>query len=248
MVKSTDGGATWTAPLSISTLVDISSLRNTAFRVNSYPAAAAAPNGDLYVTWATASSGHSVAVYSKSTDGGATWSTPAPVFAAGNRTADGYPVTNPDSTTLNAPNPTGPIEDVFPAASASANGDVYLGAYRGDYVSPWQTCASGPPAPVGRITCDTLGNYIHNTRLDYFVRDVTTATTNTVSTHPINTRYQFGGGFFGDYTDMSADSVGNFHAFWTDSNNVQNVVWWYGFQFVSTPIHQQDVVTGSGNF
>jgi len=25
-------------------------------------------------------------------------------------------------------------------------------------------------------------------------------------------------------------------------------VWWYGLEFVPTPIHQQDVVTGSGNF
>jgi hypothetical protein len=25
-------------------------------------------------------------------------------------------------------------------------------------------------------------------------------------------------------------------------------VWFYGFQFVPTAIHQQDVVTGSGNF
>ena len=72
--------------------------------------------------------------------------------------------------------------------------------------------------------------------------------TNTVSTHPINTRYHFGGGFFGDYTDISANSTGTFHAFWTDSNNVQNVVWWYGFEFVPTPVHQQDVVTNSGNF
>jgi hypothetical protein len=68
-----------------------------------------------------------------------------------------------------------------------------------------------------------------------------------VSTHPINTRYGFGGTFFGDYTDISANS-GTFHAFWTDSNNVQSGVWFYGFQFVPTPIHQQDVVTGSGNF
>jgi hypothetical protein len=273
MVKSTDGGATWSAPLSVSTLADVIPVHDTAFRVNSFPAAAAAPNRDLYVTWTTEvknnattyggdsdcaanivgtsavlANCHAVAVYSKSTDGGATWSDPALVFTPGNRTAVGYPVTNPDSTVLNAPSPTGPIEDVFPAAAVSANGHVYLGAYRGDYVSPWQTCASGPPPPEGRINCTTLGNYIHNTRLDYFVRDVTTSMTNTVSTHPINTRYHFGGGFFGDYTDMSANSTGTFHAFWTDSNNVQNVVWWYGFEFVPTPIHQQDVVTNSGNF
>ena len=76
------------------------------------------------------------------------------------------------------------------------------------------------------------------------VTDLTTA--NKVTTHPINTRYGFGGGFFGDYTDMAAGSDNVLHAFWTDSNNEQSVVWWYGLQFVPTLIHQQDVVTGSG--
>jgi hypothetical protein len=171
------------------------------------------------------------------------------VFAAGSRTAAGYPVTNPDGTTLNAPNPTGPIEDVFPAAAVSANGHVYLGAYRGTVVSPWQTCAMPNPldTAVGRIDCLQLGNYVNNTRLDYVVRDLSGGT-NAVNTQPINTRYGFGGGFFGDYTDIAAGLNNFFHAFWTDSNNVQNVVWWYGFQFVPTAIHQQDVVTGSGNF
>jgi hypothetical protein len=286
MVKSTDGGNTWTAPLSVSTLTEIPGVRNTAFRVNSFPAAAVGPNGDVYVTWNTevdnttpiytgdpgcayylpgnhVSTCHSVAVYTTSTNGGATWSDPAPVFAAASRTADGYPVTQPtpdpdpngcqanngcDGSTFNAPSPTGPVEDVFPAAAAATNGHVYLGAYRGDYVSPWQTCFAGPPPPEGRINCTYLGRYIHNTRLDYFVRDIATNMTNTVSTHPINSRYHFGGGFIGDYTDMSAGSDGIFHAFWTDTNNVQNVVWWYGLEFTPTMIHQQDVVTGSGSF
>jgi len=69
-----------------------------------------------------------------------------------------------------------------------------------------------------------------------------------VNTQLINTRYGFGGTFFGDYTDIAAGSDNVFHAFWTDSNNEQTVVWFYGFQFVPTLIHQQDVVTGSGSF
>src|SRR5437870_7453224 len=120
MVKSTDGGATWSAPVSVSTLADVIPVHNTAFRVNSFPAAAVASNGDVYVTWTTEvknsspiytgdtdcayfivgtstvqANCHAVAVDSKSTDGGATWTAPAPVFAAGSRTADGYPVTQP---------------------------------------------------------------------------------------------------------------------------------------------------------
>jgi hypothetical protein len=248
-------------------------LAKTAFRVNSFPAAAAAPNGDLYATWtgevpndASTYAGttgcadwlvgqptvrancHSAAVYSKSTNGGATWSAPGAVFQQGTQTDVGYPVTNPDGSTLEAPDPAGEIEDVFPAAAASAGGKVYLGAYRATTVSPWQTCAAGPAPPPGRITCTTLGNYIHNARLDYVVRDVTTNVTNAVNTHPINTRNGFGGGFFGDYTDLTAAPDGTFHALWTDSNNKQTVVWFYGFEFVPTPINQEDVVTSSGNY
>ena len=243
VVKSTDGGASWGKPRLISTLADSHVLTNTAFRDNSYPAAAAAPNGDLYATWTTMIGAASTAVYSKSTDGGTTWSAPVRVFAAATRTAVGYP-----GGSLSAPSPTGPVEDVFPAVDVGSNGHVYFGSYRGNTVSPWQICASGPAAPVGRITCDVLGGYIHNTRLDYVVTDLTTSQTRTMSTHPINTRYGFGGGFFGDYTDISVGSDGLVHALWTDSNNEQNVTWFYGAQFVPTPIHQQDIVTATGNF
>ena len=247
MVKSTDGGATWGAPKAIAPLVDIAPLHDTAFRVNSFPAAAAAGNGDLYATWTTETSAGSVAVYSKSTNGGATWSAPARVFAAATRTPIGYPAAQPSGGTLNAPAPA-PAEDVFPAAATGPTGHVYLSAYRGDVVSPWQTCASAPPAPVGRIECDALGDYVHNTRLDYVVTDLTTGATQTVSTHPINTRNGFGGGFFGDYTDLAVGSDGTFHALWTDSNNKQTVVWFYGAEFTPTLINQEDVVTTTGSF
>jgi hypothetical protein len=247
MVKSGDGGANWSKPVQVSTVADSHLLRNTAFRNNSYPAAAAAPNGDLYATWTTQTSDGSVAVYSKSTDGGATWSTPARVFTASTRTPIGYPVTQPGGGTLDAPDPAGAVEDIFPAVGVGPNGNVYMGAYRGDVVSPWQTCAAGPAPPPGRIACDTLGDYIHNTRLDYVVRNLST-TTQTVSTHPINTRNGFGGGFFGDYTDLAVGPDNVFHAFWTDSNNRQTVVWFYGFEFTPTPINQEDVATASGSY
>jgi hypothetical protein len=269
VVKSTDGGATWSKPVAISKLTDSMELADTLFRLNSFPAAAAAPNGDLYATWTTetktnvldgeaacadwlstdVSGCQSVAVWSRSTDGGATWTAPARVFPAGaTRTPEGYPVNQPsDGSPFNAPDPLGPVEDVFPAIAING-GKVYLGSYRGDVVSPWQTCANAPAPPEGRINCTKLGDYIHNTRLDYVVRDLTTDATQTLSTHPINTRNGFGGGFFGDYTDMSADSAGTVHALWTDSNNKQTVEWFYGLQFVPTSINQEDVVTASGNF
>jgi len=243
VVKSTDGGVSWGQPVQVSTLRDSHVLTDTAFRDNSYPAAAAAPNGDLYATWTTMVGQTSTAVWSRSTDGGTTWSAPANAFPAATRAAVGYPVTQPDGSTLAAPAPIA-VEDIFPAVDVSPTGHVYLGAYRGATVSPWQTCAAGPEPPVGRIACDTLGDYIHNTRLDYVVTDL--ATTATVSTHPINTRNGFGGGFFGDYTDLSVGSDGQFHAFWTDSNNKQTVVWFYGVEFAPTVINQEDVVTAAG--
>jgi hypothetical protein len=91
-----------------------------------------------------------------------------------------------------------------------------------------------------------LGDYIHNTRVDYWVTDGTD--TSVVSTHPINTRNGFGGGFFGDYTDIAYGSDGALHAFWTDSNNKQSVVWWFGLQFVPTRINQEDVAVWNGTF
>jgi hypothetical protein len=263
MAKSTDGGATFSTPVEIAPLQDIISPANTVFRVNSFPAADVAPNGDLYVSWSSQQSNssglcpsrtntdcHLSALYSRSTDGGATWSTPALIFPAldaSTRTAIGYPVTQPDGSTLNAP-AARRVDTFWPAVAISQSGRVYMSAYAADVVSPWQTCASGPPLPEGRINCTALGPYIHNARLDYAVADLSTSTSNIVSTHPINTRYHFGGGFIGDYTALAVGSDNMFHAFWTDTNNVQSVVWWYGLEFVPTPVHQQDVVTASGNY
>src|SRR5579859_2720444 len=275
MVKSTDGGVTWSKPMAVSTLTDIAPLKNTAFRVNSFPAAAVSANGDLYVTWDTdvtngsvtsfagdpscayflpggnPANCHSVAVYSKSTNGGATWTAPQPDFPAyepATQTPVGYPVTNPDGTMLNAPAPPPLDEEVFPAAAVAPNGNVYFSAYVADIVSPWQTCAQPASGVQGRINCLQLGNYVNNSRLDYTVADLTTGTSSLATTQPINTRYGFGGGFFGDYTDIAVGPDNAFHALWTDTNNVQAVTWFYGLQFVPTPIHQQDVATASGNF
>ncbi len=261
IVKSTDGGVSFGTPVAIAQLQDVIPLANTVFRVNSFPAGAAAPNGDLYVAWSTLMSNggglcptrtntgcHSVTVYSKSTNGGATWNAPVPIFPAldaSTQTAVGYPVTQPNGNTLNAPTARR-VDTLWPGVAVSPSGRVYLSAYAADTVSPWQTCASAPPAPEGRINCLALGNYINNARLNYYVTNVGSGGTQKVSTHPINTRNGFGGGFIGDYTDLAVGANNVFHAFWTDSNNKQNVVWFYGFQFVPTLINQEDVVTASG--
>ncbi|MCL4561163.1 MAG: glycoside hydrolase [Chloroflexi bacterium] len=267
VVKSTDGGVTFSKPIAISQLVDISPLPNTLFRVNSFPAAAVAPNGDVYVTWNTLvdnSTGklcstftyngcHSAAVYSMSTDGGMTWSPfqlDFPAVDASTQTAEGYPVKQPDGSMLNAPATLLRVDQVFPAVAVSPSGKVYMSAYIADFVSPWQTCQTpASPTSVGRIDCLTLGKFIDNARLDYEVSDLTSNVASTVTTHHINTQYGFGGGFFGDYTDIAVGSNNVFHAFWTDSNNQQDVIWFYGYEFAAgTKTNQQDVVVYNGGY
>jgi hypothetical protein len=264
IVKSTDGGVSWSKPTKIADVQDAIPIANAVYRDDSFPAGAAAPNGNLYVAWSTQTSDstgglcptrtnngcHLAAVYSKSTDGGTTWSAPVPILPsldASNRTPVGYPVAQPDGSTLNAPAPRR-VDTQWPGVAVSPSGRVYMSAYGADVVSPWQTCAAGPAPPEGRINCTTLGNYIDNARLDYYVTNVGSGTVQKVSTHPINTRNGFGGGFIGDYTSLAVGSDNAFHAFWTDTNNKQTVVWFYGLQFVPTILNQEDVVTASGSF
>lgn len=261
IVRSSDGGVTWSKPVAVAQLQGIIPVADTAFRVNSFPAGAAAPNGDLYVAWSTLMSDsgglcqtrtnngcHSAAVYSKSTDGGLTWSAPVPIVPlldASTRTAVGYPVTQPGGSTLNAP-AARRVDTLWPGVAISPSGRVYMSAYAADTVSPWQICADGPAPPEGRINCHELGDYIHNARLNYYVTNLGSGGTQMVSTHPINTRNGFGGDFMGDYTDLAVASDEVFHASWTDTNNKQTVVWFYGLEFAPTVINQEDVATAYG--
>ena len=278
MVASSDGGVSWSKPVAVAPAVDIIPPFNTVFRVNSFPAADIAPDGTLYVAWSSEvnddattygadpvcayfisgvssvyNNCHSSAVWSKSTDGGATWSSPVPILTTldgSNRAAIGYPVTQPDGKTKLFAPPDRRVDSFWPAIGVTPSGNVYMSAYAADVVSPWQLCKSpATPTAVGRINCLELGNYTHNARLDYVVADLTTGVTNTVTTHPINSRYGFGGGFIGDYTSLAVGSDNVFHAVWTDTNNKQSVDWWFGFEFASgTATHQQDIVTASGDF
>ncbi|MHB8188684.1 MAG: sialidase family protein [Dermatophilaceae bacterium] len=266
MVKSTDGGVSWSAPSAVAPLQDIGTLKDTRFRVNSYPAVAAGPAGSLYATWTSSTKNgattfgpssfcayaaaepagcHAQAVYAVSRDEGATWSTPAAVpGTAANRSAIGYPVTQPDNTTLAAP-AASPADSVYPAVSVSANGNVYLSSYLADVVSPWQTCTTYDPA--GSIHCLTTGPYTNNSKLDYLVSKIGGAT-QMATTAPVNTRYQFRGGFIGDYTDLAVGSDDVAHPMWTDTNNTQKVNWFYGTNFNGLPANQQDVVTNALHF
>lgn len=276
IARSTDGGATFGAPVEIAPVTTMLSPHDTVFRAHNSPGGVVAPNGDLYVTWtlevdnaavsfdgqpgcevnivgepAVRANCKGVAVYSVSSDDGATWSAPALVFTQGDRVAEGYPVAQPSGGTLDAP-ATIAIEDVAPAIAITPAGDVLISAYRSKRVSPWQLCAVAqqPIIPVGDISCLQLDDYVDNGRLDYVVKNLTTGIETTLTTHPVNSRYQFGGTFIGDFTDLAVGSDGVAHAVWTDTNSVKRVHWAFGFEFNPgcTRIHNQEVVTRSGSF
>src|SRR2546427_10413317 len=157
MAKSPDGGVSWTIPLAIAPLVDIHSPQTTVFRVNSFPAGAVAPNGDVYAAWSTEALNtattygvdttcfssntvcHAAVYWSKSTNAGASWSTPQlafPAFDASSRTAIGYPQAQPSGGTLNAPGQQR-VETLLPAVAIVPNGNGYVSSYPPDVVSPW---------------------------------------------------------------------------------------------------------------
>ncbi len=262
MVKSTDGGVTWSNPSAVAPLQDIGIIKDTNFRVNSYPAVAAGPDGSLYATWTSSTKNtattfdsssfcayaaaepagcHAQAVYSKSSDGGATWSAPAAVPGT---TATRVPVGYSDSSGIPTPAPA-PADSVYPAVSVSSNGNVYFSSYLANVVSPWQSCAKFDPN--GSINCLVTGPYINNSKLNYIVSKLGGAT-QVATNAPVNTRYQFRGGFIGDYTDLAVGSDNVAHPMWTDSNNTQNVYWFYGTNFNGLPANQQDVVTNALHF
>lgn len=262
MVKSTNGGVTWSAPSAVAPLQDIGTLKDTRFRVNSYPAVAAGPDGSLYATWTSSTKNtattfdsssfcayaaaepsdcHAQAVYSKSSDGGTTWSPPAAVPGT---TAIRLPVGYSDSNNISAPAPA-PADSVYPAVSVSSNGNAYFSSYLADVVSPWQSCAKFDPN--GSINCLVPGPYINNSKLNYIVSKLGGGT-QVATSAPINTRYQFRGGFIGDYTDLAVGSDNVAHPMWTDTNNTQNVNWFYGTNFNGLPANQQDVVTNALHF
>ncbi len=89
MLRSTDGGATWSAPTIVSPLVraEASSLSGQPYRTGDVlPQFTTDPrNGNVYVVWQDgrfSSSGQPKIAFSQSTDGGKTWSTPIEIDQA----------------------------------------------------------------------------------------------------------------------------------------------------------------------
>jgi hypothetical protein len=116
VVKSTDGGATWSTPVRASDILSDGNsdypvnvqgrqtLSNSQFRVNSAGNLAIDPSsGALYVTWSdnrngTAASTNTDAFVARSLDGGATWSGPITVSSAANDQFYPWAAIAPDGT------------------------------------------------------------------------------------------------------------------------------------------------------
>lgn len=77
IVKSTNGGTSFSAPSIVSSYVPLPSpLPNGLFRVNSFPTASVDDtNGNVYVAWSDYSDHNATIRFTRSTDGGKSWST-----------------------------------------------------------------------------------------------------------------------------------------------------------------------------
>lgn len=77
IARSTDGGVTFTTR-NVQSVVRIPSpLPNTRFRTNSFPTLAVDPaNGNVYIAWADNRNGNADILFTRSTDGGLTWTSP----------------------------------------------------------------------------------------------------------------------------------------------------------------------------
>jgi photosystem II stability/assembly factor-like uncharacterized protein len=74
IAKSTDGGATWTNHF-VALINDLRSpLPGSAFRVASYPVLDVGDDGTLHMVWSNWQAGSGDVVYTRSTDGGESWS------------------------------------------------------------------------------------------------------------------------------------------------------------------------------
>jgi len=263
IAKSTDGGATFAPPVKIADRLGATPPNDAAFRMNSFPSGVVAPDGTLYVAWtakmnnsataysiagfclapATNADCHQSAVFSRSTDKGATWSTPRPInpaLDASTRTPDGY--VDPVEGTP----PVRRVDTFWAGLTATPAGTIYSSYYGADVESPRRVCARVNPATGACVQFV----FLNNARLDYFATNLTTGTSRKLTAHPINPRYSFSG-FIGDYTDLAAGSDGVFHALWADTNAKQTVHWFFGTEFIAPNqpvINQQDVAVFNGSF
>lgn len=226
MVKSSDGGVTFSDPVKVADIFDINYprsgtsagrrtdcaargqqsgrnvLSNSCFRVNSYGGPAVAPDGTLYLVWSDNRNGNSVQTdvdvfIVKSTDGGATWSAPGRV--------------NSDSI--------GNKKDQwFPWVAVNADGTVVVVFHdrRSDTTST-VTAHGLPINPPGNYLVDTYLAVSRNKGQSFKNLRVTDVSSN----------FDFGfraGLFLGDYNGVAVDNKKTAYPFSTDARNGTDAV------------------------
>jgi hypothetical protein len=181
------------------------------------------------------------AYYSRSTDGGQTWSAPLPInpsLDASLRTPDGY------LDPIEGTPPARRVDTFWAGLGTTPSGTIYSSYYAADVISPRRVCLHINPATGA---CDSFG-FVPNARLDYWATNLSTGQSQKLTAHPINWRYSFTT-FFGDYSDLAVGSDGAFHAYWTDTNNKQTLDWFVGSEANrGVVINQQDVAVFNGSF
>ncbi len=186
IAKSTDGGVTFSKPVAISTLQAVIPPANTAFRNDSFPAADAAPNGDLYVAWSTQMSRqwwicalHERIMAAISLQCTASRRMVEPPGVRLHRFSPHWMPQPAQRLVIQPLMACKPQQHAVWIPSGQQWQSHSLAAYtcrlmQRMWSHPGRPVRVAQLPPVGRITCDTLGAYIHNARLDYYVADLTT--------------------------------------------------------------------------
>jgi hypothetical protein len=202
VVKSTDSGATWSAPARASDIlrdggsdypVNVQgrqTLSNSQFRVNSAGDLALDPaSGALSVVWSdnrngTAASTNTDVFFARSTDGGSTWSRPAPVLSA-------------------------PNDQFYPWAAVAPDGTLEVSYMDRSY----DAANSKYGITLARLASGTRS--FTSTRIDTGLSDPNNARWFATSSGQTT--------FLGDYTGLTIGSDGVAHPLWTDMRRTVTV-------------------------
>jgi hypothetical protein len=91
VATSLDGGNTFADPVKVDDVFDLPLLTNTHFRNNSFPSIAICQSGNVYVVWGDYRSGNADVLFSRSTDGAASWELSYVVNSDGSRADQFFP-------------------------------------------------------------------------------------------------------------------------------------------------------------
>ena len=144
VVVSSDGGRTWTTPVIVS---DEASLLSNRVILGSVPLVA--PDGTVYIFWVDGFDpvGPSRIAYTRSKDGGRTWSAPSAV-AGGFPNAVDFLIRNEDSHFAIQPD-IGALANSFPTAAVTPDGRIFVA---------WADASSGGCVDIGgfRSSCSNI--------------------------------------------------------------------------------------------